>query len=137
MADLRKIATVGVIILLPFALSACKNYQTVGGATNTNNQSQTTGDQTAQVGGTVNYTDSGFSPGEVKVKVGEKVEFKNTSSKTVQVNSDPHPTHTSFPELNIGMIASGETKSATFTKAGTYTYHNHLNVSERGTVVVQ
>ena len=135
MLDLRKVAIAGVIFLVPLTLAACKNlYQSQG----TSSESQTTTtSEGAQVGGTINYADNGFSPAEVKIKVGQKVEFKNTSSKTVQVNSAPHPTHTSFPELNINTIAIGETKSATFTKTGTYKYHNHLNASEFGTIVVE
>ena len=71
------------------------------------------------------------------MKVGESVEFVNNSSSNVQVNSAPHPTHELYPELNIGVIAPGETKSVTFTTAGTKTYHNHLNPSQNGQVTVE
>jgi len=138
MINLKKAAIVGAVLFSPFILAACKTNQTTG----VNNQSTetTTSEQNtsnAALGTTIDYTDKGFSPAELRVKAGEKVEFKNSSSKTVQVNSNPHPTHTLFAELNIGAIAAGQTKSVTFTKAGTYSYHNHLNASQGGTIVVE
>ena len=69
--------------------------------------------------------------------MGESVNFKNDSTGNVQVQSDPHPTHTLFPELNIGVIVPGESKSVTFTTTGTKTYHNHLNPSQKGEIVVE
>lgn len=138
MIDFRKATIYGAIILSPFLLAACKTGQ----STNINTQSNgTTGVQQqqtsdAELGATIEYSDNGFSPEEVKVKVGQRVDYKNSSSKAVQVNSDPHPVHTTFPILNLNFVAQGETKSIVFDKAGTYKYHNHLNASERGTIVV-
>lgn len=85
----------------------------------------------------VNLTKAGFEPGTVKIKVGDKVTWVNKSGQTATVNSDPHPTHTLWPFLNLGTFADGGTLSVTFDKVGTYTYHNHLNPSETGTVVVE
>ena len=140
MINFKKTAVVLAILCSPFILVACKPNQTLQ-STNTqsteNSSSQEQSSSNAVLGGTVNYTDNGFSPSEIKVKVGQRVDFKNSSSKAVQVNSDPHPTHTSFPILNINIISVSETKSVAFDKAGTYKYHNHLNASERGTIVVE
>lgn len=137
MINFKKAAIIGALLATPFILAACKPGQSQSTNINSVSENSSTSNSDAKVGGTIEYSDSGFSPAEVKVKVGEKVEFKNNSSKTVQVNSDPHPIHTSFPVLNINIIAVGETKSIVFDKAGTYKYHNHLNASERGTIVVE
>ncbi len=60
-------------------------------------------------------------------KVGKKIYFYNASSHDLWIASDPHPTHTSFSELNSGKaIAPGKYFEFVFTKAGKYTYHNHL-----------
>lgn len=85
----------------------------------------------------VNLTKAGFEPGALKIKVGTKVTWMNKSGATATVNSDPHPTHTLWPFLNLGKFEDGSSVSATFDSAGTYTYHNHLNPSQTGTVVVE
>lgn len=85
----------------------------------------------------VNLTKAGFEPGTITIKVGTKVTWVNKSGETATVNSDPHPTHTLWPFLNLGSFDDGASVSVIFDKAGTYTYHNHLNPSETGTVVVQ
>ncbi len=85
----------------------------------------------------VSITSSGFSPKDITVKVGESVTWENTDSADHTVNSDPHPTHTLYPFLNVGLIKPTEKKSVEFTKAGKYTYHDHLNPSLTGSVTVQ
>ena len=86
----------------------------------------------------VTYSDSGFTPASVSIKVGETVTFKNTSSKSMWVASAPHPTHSAYPEFDAKKgAAMNEDYSFTFTKAGTWKYHNHLNSSNFGTVVVE
>lgn len=85
----------------------------------------------------VTYTDSGFSPELMNIEVGETVIFKNESAKDMWVASAPHPTHTVYPEFDAKKAyKKGESYSFTFTKKGEWKYHNHLNSSQRGTVVV-
>lgn len=85
----------------------------------------------------VTLTSSGYSPASLTVKAGTKVIFINKSGKTSTVDSDPHPVHTSFPALNLGAFKDGEILTFTFDKIGTYGYHNHLNIIQKGSVVVQ
>lgn len=85
----------------------------------------------------VKMTSSNFSPKNITVKVGESVIWQNDDSANHTVNSYNHPTHTLYPFLNLGLIKSGETKSATFSKTGTFMYHDHLNPSLTGTVTVE
>lgn len=86
---------------------------------------------------TVNLTNAGFAPENLKVKVGTKVVWVNKSGAVATISSDPHPTHTLWTFLNLGKFEDGASLSATFDKAGTYTYHNHLNPSQTGKVVVE
>jgi len=86
---------------------------------------------------TVTLTQSGWSPATLTIKVGQTVVWNNKSGETATVNSDPHPTHTDYPPLNLGSFPDGGSLSLTLPKAGTYGYHNHLNPSERGTIVVE
>lgn len=86
---------------------------------------------------TVMVTASGFEPKTLTVKPGAQVVWKNTSGAAVTVNSDAHPTHLLWPFLNLGKFDDGTSVSVVFEKAGTYTYHNHLDTSMTGIVVVK
>ncbi|OGK13881.1 hypothetical protein A3C98_01860 [Candidatus Roizmanbacteria bacterium RIFCSPHIGHO2_02_FULL_37_15] len=85
----------------------------------------------------VSVTDTGFEPQTVTVKVGTKVVWRNKTNATVNVSSAKHPTHLEYPPLNLANFEPGETISLVFTEAGTYKYHDHLNPSKFGTVVVE
>ncbi len=86
---------------------------------------------------TVTYNDVGFSPEKLTSKSGEKMIIENKSSKTIQVQSDPHPAHDENDELNIGAIAPGESKSVILTTKGTFGFHNHVSPDNKASVVVQ
>lgn len=86
---------------------------------------------------TVSYTANGFTPPTVTIKSGMAIIWINQSDKTATINSDDHPTNRKFPELNLGRFAKAESLTHTFMKPGTYTYHNHLTPSQKGTVIVQ
>jgi plastocyanin len=86
---------------------------------------------------TVIVTASGFQPQTITISAGQTIMWINKSGDDVSIDSDPHPVHTSYPPLNIGVVANGATASLTFSKIGTYHYHNHLNPSETGTIIVQ
>ena len=88
---------------------------------------------------TVTYTDTGFSPKSITVKLGDTVTFMNNSSKMMWVASAPHPTHTNYPEFDPKKgSTAGESYSFTFDdKAGSFNYHNHLNPTDFGTIVVE
>ncbi len=88
---------------------------------------------------TVTYTSSGFSPKTVTIKQGDSVTFVNESNGGMSVASNPHPSHTIYPEFD--QYKSSERNSSrytmTFGKVGSWGYHNHYNPSLGGTVIVQ
>lgn len=87
---------------------------------------------------TVTATDTGFSPSQLTIKSGETVVFLNQSSSAVWPASDPHPIHTGLPGFDAKHgLAHGESYEFTFVKTGSFGYHNHLNPSTRGTIVVE
>lgn len=101
-------------------------------------EEQTSSDLIAAVESvTITYTNGGFSPKSVTVKTGGTVTVKNDSSRNVQFDSDPHPAHTDNEELNAEIIKAGASETFTVKQTGTFGYHNHLNASETGTIVVQ
>ena len=90
-----------------------------------------------EVAATISYDGSAFEPASVTIKAGQSVKVVNNSQRELDFESDPHPEHTAEPELNAGDIDPGQSKTFTATKAGTWGYHNHLNNSQKGTVIVQ
>lgn len=100
---------------------------------------------------TITYTEDGFSPATVHIPLGTTVTWVNQTQDRMWVGANEHPTHTSYDGTAAsehcagGAPASAQvfdqcTASArysfTFTKAGTWNYHNHANASDRGSVTV-
>jgi len=101
---------------------------------------------------TIMYDGDSFSPATVTVPVGTTVTWVNSSSDRMWIGSNDHPTHTRYDGTTTAehcadgtatspavfdQCGAGTQYSFTFTKAGTWGYHNHSNSGERGTVVVQ
>lgn len=94
----------------------------------------TQGQMTKEV--TVTANTQGFEPQKVTVKVGTKVTWVNKSGGVSNVSSAKHPTHLVYPPLNLGNFQDGATVSLVFDKPGDYKYHNHLEPTQFGSVVV-
>lgn len=75
----------------------------------------------------VTFNGTSFIPSQTTVKAGNQIRFTNRSNNTVDVDSDPHPAHTSDIDLNIGSIAPGASKTVTVTQKGSFGIHDHLN----------
>lgn len=116
--------------------TSSQNIQT-SPAPQTNTQQTTSPTQEQQTQNTITYTSGGSSPASLTIKAGTTVTWVNNSGSSLSVNSNPHPVHTNYSLLNIGTIGDGQSKSLIFDKPGTYGYHNHLNPSQTGTIVVQ
>lgn len=101
---------------------------------------------------TVTYSDSGYSPAEVKIKKGDTVVFDNKSSKMMWTASAVHPTHKAYPGTDTakcgtssqnGMFDAckdygpGELWEFKFNEQGVWKYHNHLQPTHTGTIVVE
>ncbi|TAL57956.1 MAG: amidase [Nanoarchaeota archaeon] len=82
--------------------------------------------------GTVNVDISGFafSPSTITVDSGTTVTWTNKDSVQHSATSDNGA-------FDTGIFSSGESKSFTFTKSGTYNYHCSVHTSMRGTVIVR
>lgn len=104
---------------------------------NVENSGSTAQQQAEAAAVTVTYDGSGFSPNKVTVKSGDKVAIKNTSNRTLDYDSDPHPQHTDNEELNAGIVSAGASKTFTVSTKGTWGVHNHLNSTQTMTVIVE
>lgn len=90
-----------------------------------------------ETGTDVKYTDSGYSPKQITVKKGTAVTFQNDSSIGMWTASGVHPTHQLLPGFDeLKSVAKGGTYTYTFTKVGTWQYHNHMKPTDLGVVVV-
>lgn len=86
----------------------------------------------------INYTDKGFSPSPLQIKVGQTVQFVNKSASGMWVASGQHPTHTDYPGFDAKKAApNGGIYEFTFTKVGAWKYHNHLNPTKSGLIIVK
>lgn len=85
---------------------------------------------------TITYTDNGFSPSTVNVKSGSKLKVVNSSERSIDFASNPHPIHIDMLELNFGVLKPGESKTAPLTKKGEWRYHDHFNASMGGKISV-
>lgn len=90
---------------------------------------------------TITLSSSGASPRDITVSVGSRVTFVNNDSAPHDMNSDPHPEHTTCPDLNVGFIAGGQSRATNnLNTARTCTYHDHnqpSNTSLQGTIRIQ
>ncbi len=100
----------------------------------------------------ISYTDSGYSPNSLIIKKGDSVVFKNESSKSMWPASAMHPTHTVYDGTSLEEHCPdsdgtafdackgyevGESWSFTFDKVGIWKYHDHIDASNFGTIVVE
>lgn len=93
---------------------------------------------------TVTHDENGFSPSAVTITKGSTVNFVNNwVDMPMWVASDPHPEHTSYPELDTSAELQSEippgnkSYSFTFEKSGTWGYHNHSAPEHTATIIVQ
>ena len=86
---------------------------------------------------TVTYSDTGFAPKTVTVKKGATARFVSTATGGMWVASAVHPTHQLLPGFDqLKSVGNGGTYDYAFVKVGTWKYHNHVNPSDTGSVVV-
>jgi hypothetical protein len=88
-------------------------------------------------GTVVTLTSEGFSPAELTVKVGETVTFRTENGKTFWPASNPHPSHTIYPEFDPkAPVPANGSWSMTPTRVGDWLYHDHLAPYYTGTIHV-
>ncbi len=86
---------------------------------------------------TITYSDSGYTPSTITVKKGTTVTWVNQSSGGMWTASALHPTHMLLPGFDeLKSVAKGGSYDYTFTKVGTWKYHNHVQASDFGSVIV-
>jgi plastocyanin len=102
----------------------------------------------APLSATVSYSGSSFSPATVTIKKGGMVTWSNNGDGSMWVASAQHPTHVGYDGTNLeehcpdttgasfDQCKGGDSFSFIFNKTGTWRYHDHMNASVFGSVVV-
>jgi plastocyanin len=86
----------------------------------------------------ISYKDDGFHESIMYIKLGSTVVFTNASSRDMWIASSPHPSHTAYPEFDQKKsVGPGGSYRFTFTKVGSWKFHNHMMPKETGTIVVR
>jgi hypothetical protein len=89
---------------------------------------------------TITINAAGVSQQQVRIEIGQQVQFSNNASRNVEIQSDPHNVHNLCPPLNVGTMTPGQTRTTSaFTVRGTCTYHDHTNAEDgrfRGAILV-
>lgn len=99
-----------------------------------------------QVTTIINITANGFEPKTAQLLKGERVVWINLDQSDHWPAIDPHPSHTDYPERGgcsgstfdpCQPIKPGEQWAFVFNHSGIWTYHDHLNPSFRGKLIVK
>lgn len=86
----------------------------------------------------ISMTATGFQPGNLTINAGDTVKFVNRDTAAHWPASNPHPTHTNYSGFDAKQaVAAGSSWSFTFTKTGSWGYHDHLAPSMGGTIIVK
>jgi hypothetical protein len=90
---------------------------------------------------TITITGAGVTPASIIVNANARITFVNNDSRAHEPSSNPHPSHTQCPELNIGRLEPNQTRESGPVVGGrTCGYHDHLddgNAALRGSVQVR
>lgn len=85
----------------------------------------------------ISYDGTSFTPNTLSIKNGDVVIFKNKSTVAFWPASDPHPTHIDYPEFDAKQpVPAGKSYQFKFTRTGTWKFHDHKNLSAKGSVTV-
>ncbi len=86
---------------------------------------------------TIVFTENGFTPPNLTIYEGDTVTFSSKTGEAFWPASNVHPTHSSFPDFDPRKPLSADEKwSFTFTKAGSYKFHDHINSTFEGEITV-
>jgi plastocyanin len=127
------------------AIVALAGLIACGGDSNGGGGSPTTpsGTGPGPSGATVTIGANGaVSPAQVTVSTGQSVTFVNNDTRSHEIASDPHPSHTACPSVNaVGALGAGVTRlTQSFPSTGTCGFHDHNdpdNAALKGTITIR
>lgn len=86
---------------------------------------------------TIVRTKQGFVPQSIHIKKGDTVKFVNETGSPFWPASNSHPSHGTYSEFDPKEpVPAGSSWSFTFTRVGSWGFHDHLSSGVQGTIVV-
>lgn len=86
----------------------------------------------------VTLTESGFYPSELEITEGDTIRFVSKTGYDFWPASDSHPGHTDYPDFDPRQpVPADQEWQHTFSEAGVYNYHDHINPLFEGVVLVK
>ena len=86
----------------------------------------------------ITLTEDGFKPEVLTIQLNDTVVFKTTRNVPFWPASDKHPAHSEYPEFDARKeILFDSSWEFTFTEIGEWSYHDHLNSTLRGLIIVR
>ncbi len=80
----------------------------------------------------------GFTPSNLIIQKNDTVVFTSTRDYSFWPASDKHPAHSEYPEFDARKeILFDSSWEFTFTEIGEWSYHDHLNSTLRGLIIVR
>jgi plastocyanin len=77
---------------------------------------------------TITIRNGRAEPSEVRIAVGERVQFVNEDGRPHQPTSNPHLSHTDCPAANLSILSAGQNgTTGPFSEAKACGFHDHLN----------
>ncbi len=136
-----KVALAVIAALLIFggiALVGINSQQSAtDGGTNANSAPNLNDIKESDVAATITYTGKGFEPNLDTISAHSTVRVRNRSVRLLQFMSDPYKQNTDEPEFNVGVLKPGDSKTFYVSQKGTWGYHNALDPSETGQLIVR
>jgi len=141
-----------IIIIIVVALFAAGGIFVLSrGSTSSPRVTDVNIEDTPQAENNIVYSPQGFSPKTITVAQGTTVTFVNSSNRPFWPATNVHPTHTKYPGSDISKCSTqkgtffdacedidpGKSYSFTFSEVGEWGFHDHLNPTATGTVVVK
>jgi hypothetical protein len=81
------------------------------------------------------------TPADIQVARGSRVTFVNQHASPHDMTSDPHPTHTNCPEINVGNLSPGQSRQTgamnTARRCGFHDHGEPDNGRLQGSITVQ
>lgn len=122
-----------IIILIAAAVIGLATHKSTNPQPASNPPSNTSTSSNLPASGAINIRNMMFIPSQISVAKGGTVTWTNNDSTTHTVIDDL----SNVDGPHSGDIAPGATYSFTFTKTGSFQYHDSLHTSMRGTIVVK
>ena len=94
-------------------------------------------DQALTKTATISITAGGFDPSVLAVKQGTKIVWTNQDEAIHQVVSNSHPEHKDLAELKSEVLNDDQTYEYTANQKGTYGYHDEMDPTLNGKLIIE